>query len=108
MFPYDLDSSNDCLSDTSEKIDSNIALHFEIYGKTILTKSLAHLKLSSIRNDLDLQADIVKEKFDILMPSESKLWEYLSGGQFLIKGFDISFCLDQNRNGNYMGFMVFI
>ena len=42
------------------------------------------------------------------MPSKSKLWEYLSGGQFLIKGFDISFRLDQNRNGNYMGFMVFI
>ena len=89
MFPYDLDSSNNCLSDTSEKIDSNIALHFEIYGRTILTKSPAHLKLSSIRNESDLQADIIKETFDILMPSESKLWECLSGGQFLIKGFGI-------------------
>ena len=66
---------------------------------------MVHLNINSIRNKFDFLIDIIKDNFDILMTSESKLDDSFPDSQFLIKGFCQPFCLDQNRNDGVIMFI---
>ena len=66
----------------------------------------AHLNINSLRNKFDLLANIVKDKIDILMISETKLDSSFPKGQFHLHGFSEPSRLDRNRNGG--GILVFI
>ena len=58
----------------------------------------SHLNINSIRNTNDILADIIKDKIDILMISESKVDNSFPDGQFFLDGFGTPFGLDGNRN----------
>ena len=62
--------------------------------------------MNSLRNKFDLLANIVKNKFDILMISETKLDSSFPKRQFHLHGFSEPYRLD--RNGNNGGILVFI
>ena len=66
----------------------------------------AHLNINSVRNKFDLLSDIIKNNFNILMISETKLDISFPNGQFQIHGYPESYRLD--RNGNRGGILVFI
>ena len=66
----------------------------------------AHLNINSLRNKFDLLANIVKDKIDILMISETKLDSSFPKGQFHLYGFSEPYRLDRNGNGGRI--LVFI
>ena len=66
----------------------------------------AHLNINSLRNKFDLLANIVKDKIDILMISETKLDSSFPKGQFHLHGLSERYRLDRNGNGG--GILVFI
>ena len=66
----------------------------------------AHLNINSLRNKFDLLANIVKDKIDILMISETKLDSSFPKGHFHSHGFSEPYRLDRNENGG--GILVFI
>ena len=66
----------------------------------------AHLNINSLRNKFDLLTNIVKDKIDILMISETKLDSSFPKGQFNLRGFSEPYRLDRNGNGG--GKLVFI
>ena len=66
---------------------------------------MVHLNINSIRNKFDFLIDVIKDNFDILMTSESKLDDSFPDSQFLIKRFCQPFCLDQNRNDGVIMFI---
>ena len=66
----------------------------------------AHLNINSLRNKFDLLANIIKDKIDILMISETKLDSSFPKGQFHLHGFSEPYRLDRNGNGG--GILVFI
>lgn len=57
-----------------------------------------------MKNKIDLLADIIKGKFDILMKSESKLNDSFNDGHFVMEGFGTPFGLDRNRNNGELCF----
>ena len=102
-----VNSSNDCLSVTPEKTNSDVYSNLENMWKNNSKKIIiSHLNINSIRNKFDFLADIVKDNIDILMISESKLDDSFPDSQFLIEGFGKPFRLDRNRNGGAI--MLFI
>ena len=66
----------------------------------------AHLNINSLKNKFDLLTNIVKDKIDILMISETKLDSSFPKGQFHLHGFSEPSRLDRNGNGG--GMLVFI
>ena len=66
----------------------------------------AHLNINSLRNKFDLLANIIKDKIDILMISETKFDSSFPQGQFHLHGFYEPYRLDRNGNGG--GILVFI
>ena len=60
---------------------------------------LAHLKINSLRNKLDLLADQIKGNVDVLAILETKLDDSVPVGQFEIPGYASSFRLDRKQNG---------
>ena len=63
-------------------------------GKTYTKLFFAHWKISSLRNEFDSLVDQIKENVDILVISETKLDESISGGQFEVPGFTPPFRRD--------------
>ena len=67
--------------------------------RTISILIFVHLNINSIRNKFYSLADIIKDKIDILMISETKVDDTFQDSQFFLDGFGTPFCLDQNRDG---------
>ena len=100
-----VNSSNDCLSVTPEKTNSDVYSNLENMWKNSSKKIIiSHLNINSIRNKFDFLADIVKNNIDISMISESKLDVSFPHSQFLMGGFGKPFHFDRNRNGGIMLF----
>ena len=59
---------------------------------------LAHININSIRNKFDQLVDYVKEKFDVLMISETKIDDSFPTMPFHIEGYCV-FRLDRNEYG---------
>ena len=59
----------------------------------------AYLNINSERNKFDLLNDIIKNKIDILMISETKLDSSFSNEQFQIYGYSKPYRFDRNGNG---------
>ena len=64
----------------------------------------AHLNINSIRKNLDQLADLIKEKIDVLMISESKIDESFPNSQFFLDR--TPYRLHRNTNGR--GIMLFV
>ena len=64
-----------------------------------------HININSIRNKLDLLADLIKSKVDILHVSETKINDSFPCAQFQITGFSTH---RMDRNGNGGGIILYV
>ena len=66
----------------------------------------SHLNINSIRNKFDMLSDLVANKVDVLLISETKLDDSFPTGMFLIPGFSKPYRLDRTSNGG--GLLLFV
>ena len=67
---------------------------------------IAHLNINSLRNKFEFLFELIRDKIDILMISETKIDESFPLGQFGVNGFNAPFRLTRNSNGG--GIMLFV
>ena len=67
---------------------------------------IGHLNVNSLRNKLQILEELIKDKIDIFLISETKLDSSFPSGQFVIKGYSISFRLYRNQNGR--GLLLYV
>ena len=67
---------------------------------------IGHLNINYLRNKLEMLREIVQDKSDVLLVSETKVDLSSPSSQFAIKGFSVSFWLD--RNNSRGGIMLFV
>ena len=60
---------------------------------------IVNLNVNSFRNKFEMLEELIKEKIDIFLISETKLDSSFPSGQFVIKGYSTPFRLDINQNG---------
>ena len=60
---------------------------------------IGHLNVNSLRNKFEMPEEIIKDKIDIYLSSETKLDSSFLSRQFIIKGYSTLFRLDRNQNG---------
>ena len=66
---------------------------------------LGHININSIRNKLDMLADLIKSKVDILLVSETKIDDSFPSAQFKTTGFSIPYTMGRNENGGWHYFV---
>ena len=118
---YKMDYTNDCMTESSEGQFSNSTSNELNEGntdenfKSELTKIrsnnvnkliFAHININSIRNKFNLMTDSVKDNIDILMISETKLYDSVPANQFIINGYNQPYRLDRRTNGG--GILVYV
>ena len=64
------------------------------------------MNINSIRNKIHFLSDMVADKLDILLISETKIDDSFPNAQFLIKGFSEPLRLDRNATGG--GLLLYI
>ena len=64
-----------------------------------------HININSIRNKFEPFVDIVKDKLDIILISETKIDNTFPKSQFEIQGYSPPFRLDRNAHGVGFFFM---
>ena len=67
---------------------------------------IGHLNVNSCRNKFDMLEELIKDKIDIFLISETKPDSSFLRGQFSIKGYSRSFRLDQKQTGVGLLFYV--
>ena len=67
---------------------------------------IGHININSLRNKFEFLADMIKDKLDILMVSETKLDSSFPEAQFYINGYSKPYRRDRNENGG--GIMLYI
>ena len=67
---------------------------------------VANLNINSIRNKFDNLSELIKDKVDILIVTETKVDDSFPASQFKIDGFSLPFRLDRTSNGG--GVMIFV
>ena len=67
---------------------------------------LSHLNINSLRNKFEFLQELLKEKVDVLLISESKLDDSFTNCQFSMDGFYIPFRLDRSKNGG--GLLLYV
>ena len=59
---------------------------------------IGHLNINSLRNKFEMLKELIKDKIDIILISETKLDNSFLSGQSVIKGYSTPFRLDRNQN----------
>ena len=67
---------------------------------------IAHLNINSIRNKCEMLKEVIGNKIDILLISETKLDDAFPLNQFILEGFTPPYRLDRTEYGG--GLMLFI
>ena len=67
---------------------------------------LAHININSLRNKFSMLSDMVVDKMDVLLISETKLDDSFNVTDFFLKGFAKPFRKDRNSNGGGILFYV--
>ena len=65
---------------------------------TIHIKITIHTNVNSLRNKFQMLEELIKDKIDIFVASETKLDSSFPSGQFVIKGYSTPFRLDRDQN----------
>ena len=73
------------------------ALH-EIRIKNASRLIIGHLNINSLRNKFEMLEEIIEDKIDIFLISETKLDSSFQSKQFVIYGYSTPFRLDRNQN----------
>lgn len=88
------------ISDTgSHEEGSAYAILNNIRVKNINKILIGHLNINSIRNKFDILVDLVKDKLDIILISETKIDSSFPNSQFEIQGYSPPRRLDRNEHG---------
>ena len=74
----------------------------EIRIKNASRLTIGHLNVSSLRNKFEMIEELIKDKIDIFLISETKLDSSFPSWQFVIKGYSSPFRLDRNQNGGVL------
>ena len=88
-----------------DKININAELR-PLRDKYLNKLIIGHLNINSQRNKFELMTHQIKDNIDILMISETKLYESFPTRQFFMEGFSSSHRLDRNCNGG--GILLYI
>ena len=67
---------------------------------------IAHLNINSIRNKSEMLKEVVDNKIDVLLISETKLDNTFPLNQFILEGFTPPYSLDRTTHGG--GLMLFV
>ena len=67
---------------------------------------IAHLKINSMRNKFEMLKEVIGNKIDILLISETKLDDTFSLSEFILEGFTPPYRLDKKEHGG--GLMLFV
>ena len=67
---------------------------------------IAHLNINSIRNKFEMLKEVIGNKIDILLISETKLDDTFPLSQFILEGFTPPYRLNRTEHGG--GLMLFI
>ena len=67
---------------------------------------IAHLSINSVRNKFEMLKEVVGNKIDILLISETKLDDTFPLNQFILEGFTPPYSLDRTMHGG--GLMLFV
>ena len=99
------------ISDVSDISDSDndntpYAILRNLRVKNVDKIIIGHLNINSIRNKFESLADLITDRVDIILISETKLDYTFPNPQFIIPGYSPPFRLDRNRNGG--GLLLFI
>ena len=101
---YDLNRSDDHVDVDS---DSYFGGQLNSLRKKNLNRLiLAHLNINSIRNKFNQLVNGIKGNIDVLMVSETKLYDSFPSMQFLIEGYGPPYRLDRNSHGG--GILVYV
>ena len=65
-----------------------------------------HLNVNSLRNEFKMLEELIKDKIDVFLISETILDSSFPSGQFVIKGYSAPFRLDKNKNGE--GLLLYV
>ena len=90
--------SNDGILEDSDENSPQIILQ-NLRLKNVDKIIIAHININSLRNKIDLLADVIKGRVDILLVSETKLDASFPSSQFFIPGFSDPLRLDRTANG---------
>ena len=82
-----------------DKINLNEELR-SLRVKNLNKLIIGHLNINSLRNKFELLAHQIKDNIDILMISETKLYESFRTSQFFTNGFSSPHLLHHNCNGS--------
>ena len=75
---------------------------YEIRIKNANRLIIGHLNVNSLRNKFEMLEELIKDKIDIFLISETKLDSYFPNAQFVIIGYSTPFRLDRNQNGGVL------
>ena len=92
-------------ADFQDKGNQMNTLH-EIRIKNANRLIIGHLNVNPLRNKFQMQEELIKDKIDIFLISETKLDSSFPSGQFVIKGYSKIFRLDRNQNGE--GLLLYV
>ena len=76
------------------EVESVLKFYRSKFPKTLV---IGHININSIRNKFEILKSMLLEVLDVLMITETKLYDSFPEQQFHIEGFNIPFRLDRNR-----------
>ena len=96
-----------CLTGSANNIqNSPHSILKELRMKNVDKIIVGHININSTRNKIDQFADLIKDRIDIILVSETKLDNTFPRPQFKIPGYTLPLRLDRNKNGG--GVLLYI
>ena len=99
-------TSTDSTGEGTQNSPNALQVLNEMRMKYVNNVLIGHLNINSLANKFDALSEIVKDKLDILVISETKLDDSFPENQFLIEGFKKPYRFHRNSNGG--GVMLYI
>ena len=87
--------------------DKSLIVSFhELIEKEEHSITIAHLNINFLQHKFEPLVNLIQEKIDILIISETKIDESFSSNQFMIDGYSIPFREDRNSQGG--GLLIYV
>ena len=96
-------------SDVNQNTDGNVyTILNDLRIKNLNRIIIAHLNINNLRNKIGMLSDIIVNKIDILLISETKIDASFPSANFYIPSFSPPYRLDRTSNGGGGGVLLFI
>ena len=67
---------------------------------------VGHLNINSIRNTFEFLEDVINRNLDIILLSETKLYNLFPSAQFILKGHGAPYMFDRNSKDDGLLFCI--